>query len=49
MNRESLGVPGTTICPIQMTCSLIAFSQVMLLLREVLRAWGVLIAYLNRS
>lgn len=29
MNRESRGVPGTTIRPIPMTWSLIAFSQVM--------------------
>lgn len=29
MNRESRGVPGTTICPIPVTWSLIAFSQVM--------------------
>jgi hypothetical protein len=29
MNRESRGVPGTTICPIPITWSLIALSQVM--------------------
>jgi hypothetical protein len=28
MNSESRGVPGTTICPIPITWSLIAFSQV---------------------